>query len=209
MSNQRKQILIAEDDFGVQTVMGMVLTEEGYSVRSSSDGFAALAQMKVQIPDVLISDLNMPGMSGFELLSVVRRRFPTVRTIAMSGAYDGNTIPPEIASDAFYGKGKCSLTDLLDLVRDVIADKGLPRRQPDLPIWVSLDPRVRYRTGQIAVTCPECLRTFPCFVGNASSRIVRLHCLYCFSSAQYSILPSALATTDASIPRGPSAPFTG
>lgn len=41
--------------------------------------------MRDEFPEFLLSDLNMPGMSGFELLSVVPRRFPSIRTIAMSG----------------------------------------------------------------------------------------------------------------------------
>jgi hypothetical protein len=43
----------------------------------------------------------MPGMSGFELLSVVRRRFPTIAVIAMSEAYSRATLSPGIAADGF------------------------------------------------------------------------------------------------------------
>ena len=59
--------------------MSHVLTEIGYRVRSAEDGFSALREMRHEVPDILLSDLNMPGMSGFELLSVVRRRFPRSR----------------------------------------------------------------------------------------------------------------------------------
>ncbi len=44
-------------------------------------------------------------MSGFELLSVVRRRFPAIQVIAMSGAYSCDGVPPGVAADAFYQKG--------------------------------------------------------------------------------------------------------
>ena len=56
-------------------------------MRSAEDGFSALEEIRRLTPDVLLSDLNMPHMSGFELLSVVRRRFPAIYAIAMSGAF--------------------------------------------------------------------------------------------------------------------------
>ena len=61
---------------------------------------------------MILSDLNMPGMSGFEFLSVVRRRFPTVKVVAMSSAFTVDAIPPGVAADGFYQKGS-SLGHLL------------------------------------------------------------------------------------------------
>ena len=69
--------------------MSLVLAQIGYLVRSAGDGFSALVELQKELPNILVSDLNMPGMNGFELLSVVRRRFPSVQTIAMSGAFSG------------------------------------------------------------------------------------------------------------------------
>jgi hypothetical protein len=47
----------------------------------------------------------MPEMSGFELLSIVRRQFPTISLVAMSGAFSGTQIPCGVTADAFYEKG--------------------------------------------------------------------------------------------------------
>jgi len=66
---------------------------------------AALVEINEEVPEILLSDLNMPGMSGFELLSVVRRRFPAIRVVAMSGAFAGDQVPDGVAADAFYEKG--------------------------------------------------------------------------------------------------------
>ena len=62
----------------------------------AEDGFSALAEIRKEVPDILLSDLNMPRMSGFELLSVVRRRFPSIRTIAMSGAFMATRFLPAL-----------------------------------------------------------------------------------------------------------------
>jgi DNA-binding NarL/FixJ family response regulator len=45
-----------------------------------------LVEIRKEIAEIILSDLNMPGMSGFELLSLVRARFPSIRLIAMSDA---------------------------------------------------------------------------------------------------------------------------
>ena len=93
MPDLKNSILIVEDEESVRTSLAMVLSALGHRVRSASDGLTALIEMRQEIPDILLSDLNMPGMSGFELLSVVRRRFPAVRVIAMSGAFSGDQVP--------------------------------------------------------------------------------------------------------------------
>ena len=84
----KHQILVVDDDLSVRTTLTMLLEASGYEVTTAADGFEALALLQAQLPDVLLSDLNMPEMSGFELLSNVRQRFPKLSVVAMSGAYE-------------------------------------------------------------------------------------------------------------------------
>ena len=105
MPETKASLLIVDDELSIRTTLSNALTEIGYSVRTAGDGFSALAELRQAIPDVLLSDLNMPGMSGYELLSVVRHRFPAIRTVAMSGAFSGNEVPAGVEADAFYEKG--------------------------------------------------------------------------------------------------------
>jgi len=93
-----------------------IFAELGHVVRSAVDGRSALVEIRKELPDILLSDLNMPGMSGFELLSVVRCQFPTIKVIAMSGAFSGDAVPPGVAADAFYEKGT-SLSPLFQVVK--------------------------------------------------------------------------------------------
>ena len=81
------RLLIVDDEPSIRYSLACVLTEIGYDVRSAEDGFSALLEIRNEVPEILLSDLNMPGMSGFELLSEVRRQFPAIQTIAMSGAF--------------------------------------------------------------------------------------------------------------------------
>jgi CheY-like chemotaxis protein len=97
-------------------VLAIIFSREGYQVRLAEDGFSALDEIERHTPDLLLSDLNMPGMSGFELLPLVRQRFPMIRMVAMSAAFFGEQLPAGVMADAFYAKGTHSLEPLLKLV---------------------------------------------------------------------------------------------
>lgn len=119
MSDTSLNILIVDDDALLRMSLLQMLTVAGYSVRSADGGHAALSEMERETPDLLLSDLNMPGLSGFELLSVVRGRFPGIHVIAMSGAYTGDDVPPGVFADAFYEKGRGGKS-LMQTVADVV-----------------------------------------------------------------------------------------
>jgi CheY-like chemotaxis protein len=125
MSNAKVKFLIVDDDESVRESLSQLFTEFGHSVRSAEDGSSALLEIRQDVPDIILSDLNMPRMSGFEFLSVVRRRFPTIRVIAMSGAFSVNDIPPGLAADAFYEKGP-TLSPLLQIVHAMTSEERSP-----------------------------------------------------------------------------------
>jgi CheY-like chemotaxis protein len=109
-------VLVVDDEERIRTSTSFALEEMGYVVRSAEDGLSALRDIRQERPDILLSDLNMPGMSGFELLREVRRSFPAIRMIAMSGAFCGNEVPVGIFADAFYQKGS-GMSALLRLLQ--------------------------------------------------------------------------------------------
>ena len=84
----------------------------------------------------------MPGMSGFELLSVVRRIHPAIHVIATSAAFHGTAVPDGISADAFYEKAS-GLNFLLDLVKGNTQSEGSLRRSSSVtePIWVTTTGR--------------------------------------------------------------------
>ena len=120
MSNKLTSILIVDDNDDLRNVLANFFADCGFTVRTAADGLAALAEMSFELPDVLVSDLDMPVMSGFELLSIVRNRFPAVGVIAMSGAYTGPEVPTGVAADAFYPKSGSGSSPLPLMVKAVI-----------------------------------------------------------------------------------------
>ena len=73
MPNRFKaQILVVDDDPVVRTTLGMFLMSAGYDVATADNGITAVAHLSSTVPDLLVTDLNMPLMSGVELISHVR-----------------------------------------------------------------------------------------------------------------------------------------
>jgi CheY-like chemotaxis protein len=136
MSNLPRSILIVEDDISLRETLSLIFSEAGDEVRSAADGLAALGKIIQTTPDVLISDLNMPGMSGFELLQIVERLFPHIHVIAMSGAFAGDQVPVGVTADAFFAKGTGSITKLLQLAHAATGRKP-PHRQVRAAPWLA------------------------------------------------------------------------
>ena len=110
------KLLIVDDEPSIRMSLSHVFAGLGHEVRTAIDGLSALVEIQKELPDILLSDLNMPGVSGFELLSIVRCHFATIQVVAMSGAFSGDAVPPGVAADAFYEKGT-SLRPLFQVVR--------------------------------------------------------------------------------------------
>jgi CheY-like chemotaxis protein len=188
MPDTSAKLLIVDDEPLIQMSMSRVLTEIGYRVRSASDGFSALHEIRKEIPDILVSDLNMPNMSGFELLSVVRRRIPAIKVIAMSGAFSGDEVPSGVAADAFYQKGS-SIVALLRIMETLpeLERHARPSSSLEAPVWIHRDSKDLSSDAYVTISCPECLRTFPQAIG-AGYLKRKTECIYCRSSIYYAIV---------------------
>jgi CheY-like chemotaxis protein len=159
MSPFRYRILVVDDDENICKTAKMILESQGYEVQCAVDGFDGLTALKQSPPDVIISDLQMPNMSGFEFLGVVRKRFPHIPTIAISGAFSGRDVPDSVLADAFLSKGQYSLDELFQQIASLLEEiPARPRVERRLKpaVWIPVS-----NTSYIAVTCPSCLRTFP------------------------------------------------
>ena len=170
MSTPTQNILIVEDDVQLRLLLSAILAQAGYKVRTTEDGFSALAEIRTEAPDILLSDLYMSGMSGFELLSVVRRRFPAIQVIAMSSAFSGSDVPTGIAADAFYEKAT-KVAGLLQIIEATIHFNGLYsvyRPGPSAPIWIAPSGEL-----YVVMACPECLRTFAQVLDKAAASSVK------------------------------------
>ena len=127
MPDKRFKLLIAGDDGSIQRSVPPLFSEELYCVGFADDNAAALSNIQQEIPDTLLSDLDIPGTSGIEFLLEVRRRFPSIRVIAMSYEFSGSCMPLGVAADAFFEKG-ADMAILVELVAAMTEPERSTRR---------------------------------------------------------------------------------
>jgi CheY-like chemotaxis protein len=182
------RILVAENDPSVLQTVAMMLRTSGYDVATAADGFEALLHFQDQAPDLLLSDLNMPAMSGFELLSVVRRRFPRVVAVATSGAYASGSVPPGVIADGFYAKGREDAGKLLEIVAEALRTGPIGHDKKTAPVWIPRNGKDHNGTPFVVLTCTACLRSFPFTVKHEpTAEILKTFCIYCPHEVSYII----------------------
>ncbi len=86
----RGRVLVVDDEHNARTALGDLLREEGYTVETAADGFKALPKLEEFDPEIVVTDLKMPGMDGLELMRKVREREESIDVIVMTayGAID-------------------------------------------------------------------------------------------------------------------------
>ena len=150
-------VLVVDDDASERELLSRQLGEAGFETHEAKDGIEGLVKLRNELPKVIISELQLPRMSGIEFLAVVRRRFPTIPVVVVSGAIP-NEVPEEAESDVWFDK------NTLDLSEFVITVQQLARKVPDridLPQVVPIPVRTLPGFGgYIILTCTDCLRTF-------------------------------------------------
>lgn len=78
------RILIVDDDPSLLRLLALRLQHEGHTVLQASSGEAALAQLDISLPQLLITDLRMGGMDGLQLFEAVNRRFPLLPVLILT-----------------------------------------------------------------------------------------------------------------------------
>jgi CheY-like chemotaxis protein len=149
------RILVVDDEPSIRETAKPLLESEGYEVVTAADGLDGLHALSKSLPDVIISDLHMPRMSGFEFLGIVRKRFPHIAIIAMSGEFVPGENLNVVMADAFWQKGQTIKKLFQEIARVVAASPARSEREKSdiAPLLVK-----RSSAGYLIITCPKCLR---------------------------------------------------
>jgi len=84
-------VLIAEDDAIISGSLEKVLSRKGLNVLTTDNGIEALKLIKEQKPEALLLDINLPGISGLQVLEEVRKLSQDLKVIVITGTFDSET----------------------------------------------------------------------------------------------------------------------
>jgi DNA-binding LytR/AlgR family response regulator len=133
----------------------------------ASNGIEALRLIGGTLPDLVITDLRMPRMSGFELLKILRERFPQLPVIAISGEFTGDALPPGVIADVFFSKDCYATPRLAATIEELLAIAPMrtgARANSNLSLDVNWDADSRAVLGRLAL---EASRPAPEGVGTS------------------------------------------
>jgi two-component system response regulator HydG len=120
------KVLVVDDEMGILNTLEILLRREGYAVTTASSGREALESVEGLIPDVVLTDIRMPGMTGMELLQEVRERDPEIAVILMTAQASLQTAMQAVNEGAFYYLQKPFANDeLLGLLRRATESRQL------------------------------------------------------------------------------------
>jgi len=88
-SNKQYEIFLVEDEPAVRLVTSTFLKRFGYNVREFVDAKTALVAMQTKKPNLVISDIRMDGLNGFELYRLATKIYPDLQILFSSGSYHG------------------------------------------------------------------------------------------------------------------------
>lgn len=130
--------MLVEDDNNLREIYGERLIAEGYEIVSAKDGEEALALAVKEKPDLIISDVMMPKISGFDMLDILRQTPETKNTkvimmTALSQSEDKQRAS-SLGADKYLVKSQVTLEDVARVVDDVLNDRSAPIQVPDASV---------------------------------------------------------------------------
>jgi CheY-like chemotaxis protein len=111
-----KPLLVVDDEASIRDVLELILSQEGYEVATAPNGAAALSWLEQATPALILLDMKMPVMDGWQFAREYRQRpGPHAPIVVITAATDAAQRAREIAADAYVAK-PCALDDLFRVV---------------------------------------------------------------------------------------------
>lgn len=124
------KILLVEDDKNLREIYGVRLLAEGYQIVTAGDGEEALAMAIKESPDLIVSDVMMPKVSGFDMLDILRSTAETrnIKVIMMTAlsSEDQRRRGEMLGADKYLVKSQVGIEDVVKTVKEVLGTNNAP-----------------------------------------------------------------------------------
>lgn len=151
--SESRRILVVDDEAQITRVLRAALTGQGYLVRTAADGQAALDLVHDWSPDVIITDLSMPGMDGLALCRHVRAESIETPIIVLSvkGEERGKVDALDAGADDYVVK-PFGIDELLARIRVMLRRAAQGAGEPASPVLEAGDLRIDFDQRQVTVS---------------------------------------------------------
>lgn len=126
------KILVVEDDISLREIYSIRITAEGYEVVTAGDGEEALAVAVREKPDLVLSDVMMPKISGFDMLDILRHTPETanIKVVMMTAlsSEDQRKRGEQLGADRYLVKSQVGIEDVINTIHELLNDR---QAQPD------------------------------------------------------------------------------
>ena len=121
------KIMIVEDDVALREIYSIRLSAEGYTIVTAGDGEEALAVAVRERPDLILSDVMMPKISGFDMLDIIRSTPETqaIKVVMMTAlsSEDQRRRGEQLGADRYLVKSQVGIEDVVNVIHEVLGDK--------------------------------------------------------------------------------------
>lgn len=123
------KLMLVEDDKGLRDIYAIRLSAEGYDIATAGDGEEALAVAVREKPDLILADVMMPKISGFDMLDILRSTPETkdVKVVMMTAlsSDDQRERGKKLGADRYLVKSQVGIEDVVNVIHDVLGDKNV------------------------------------------------------------------------------------
>ncbi|HRT94602.1 MAG TPA: sigma-54 dependent transcriptional regulator [Planctomycetota bacterium] len=142
-------VLVVDDDFLIRESVSELLRLEGYDVQTAHSGHDALRSLASHTFDIIFTDINMPEISGFDLLREVNLKYPETRVVLITGFGEVQTAVQAIKQGAYdYVQKPVADDDIKMIARRVMEQKRLTEENRYLRQRLGMRPKFANFVGQ-------------------------------------------------------------
>lgn len=131
------KVMVVEDDAALREIYSIRITAEGYEVVSAGDGEEALAMAVREKPDLILSDVMMPKISGFDMLDILRTTPETskIKIVMMTAlsADDQRDRGEKLGADRYLVKSQVGIEDMVNAIHEVLGDRATNAQEATQP----------------------------------------------------------------------------